>query len=69
MSSIHGDVSSVDFDMPPALPGGYVTEEEYLAWCGEEIRAEWVDGKVIVMAPDSTVHSRLSHFLHALLND
>lgn len=69
MASIHSDASSIQFDAASAPPGGLITEAQYLAWCGADIRAEWVDGKVIVMSPVSTRHSRLMRFLLSLLND
>lgn len=44
-------------------PGRKMTEREFIKWCGEETRAEWVDGEVIVMAPDNTWHNRITLFL------
>ena len=32
-----------------------MTEEEFVEWCDEDIRAEYVDGKVIIMPPESAV--------------
>ena len=37
--------------------------EEELAWCGPKTRAEWVDGKVIIMSPDNFEHSDLADWL------
>src|SRR5687768_16717845 len=36
-----------------------MSEAEFLAWQDEDIRAEWVNGEVIVMSPASTKHVRL----------
>jgi hypothetical protein len=33
------------------LPPGPVTFEDFLAWCDEDIHAEWVDGAIIMMSP------------------
>ncbi len=32
-----------------------MTEDEFVEWCDEDIRAEYVDGKVIIMTPESAV--------------
>jgi Uma2 family endonuclease len=69
MASIHSDVGSANLVAAPLPANGSMTETEFLAWCDEDTRAEWVDGKVIVMSPVSTVHSRLTRFLISLLND
>jgi Uma2 family endonuclease len=42
--------------------------EEYLAWCDEDIRAEWVDGEVIVHMPVKAIHQIVLGFLSQLLN-
>ena len=44
-----------------------MTEEEFEAWCDEDTRAEFVDGKVILMAPVAVEHFRPTNFLVALL--
>jgi len=46
-----------------------MTEEAFIAWAvqSSEIRAEWVDGKVVTMAPVELSHSRIVHFLTRLL--
>ncbi len=49
--------------MAQALPGNAAPSErlrmsydEFVAWAGEDIRAEWVDGEVIVLDMPSTLH-------------
>ena len=37
-------------------PGRRMTEEEFVAWCDEDTRAEWVDGEVVVHSPTSIRH-------------
>ena len=37
---------------PP--PERKLSEEEFLAWCNEDVKAEWVDGQVIMMSPANT---------------
>jgi Uma2 family endonuclease len=44
-----------------------MTEAEFEAWCHEDIRAEFVDGKVSVMPPVSLLHGDIGDFLHNLL--
>jgi Uma2 family endonuclease len=41
--------------------------EEFLAWADENVHAEWVDGKVILMSPVSSIHQQLAGFLYELL--
>lgn len=43
------------------------TIEEFLAWEEEDVRAEWVDGKVLRMAPVSSRHQNVVSFLLTLL--
>jgi Uma2 family endonuclease len=43
------------------------TIEEFLAWEDEDVWAEWVDGKVIRMAPVSSRHQNVVSFLLTLL--
>ena len=44
-----------------------MTYEEYLAWAHDDIRAEWVNGEVIVETPPKPLHQRVVGFLHQLL--
>jgi len=46
-----------------------MSEEEFERWCDEDTRAEYVDGKVIVMSPSSVTHCRVSTFLLRLIAD
>ncbi len=43
------------------------TEEEFVEWCDEDIRAEFVEGEVIVFSPTSMRHGDLTGFLMFLL--
>lgn len=53
----------------PAPPPAPVSFEAYLAWCHKEnVRAEWVDGEIVVMSPNSLDHQRISGFLFSLLD-
>ena len=36
--------------------------EEYLAWANEDVRAEWVNGEVIVHMPQNNHIKSRSHF-------
>ncbi|MBC8262495.1 MAG: Uma2 family endonuclease [Anaerolineales bacterium] len=44
-----------------------MTEEEFVAWCDEDIKAEYIDGEVIVYTPVSRRHDELTWFLGTLL--
>ncbi len=66
--AIH-DSTLGDFDAPDAevvLPRR-MTEEEFVAWCDEDTRAEWVDGEVVMMSPMSDPHSDAVIWLGSLL--
>ena len=52
-----------------AHPGRRLTEEEFVAWCDEDVKAEWVDGEVIVMSPASVRHVDVLGFLAALMRE
>src|SRR5688572_19726793 len=51
------------------IPGVRMTEKQFVEWCTDEIRAEWVDGEVIVMAPVSDSHSELNGWLLRLVGE
>ena len=59
--------------MPPTVPERptpllpRMTFEEFLDWCDGEIRAEWVDGEIVLMSPNSADHQRISMFLVRVL--
>jgi Uma2 family endonuclease len=56
-----------DLPTPPCSP---VPFEDFLAWIQrEEVRAEWVDGEIVVMSPATPDHELLSVFLARLLSD
>lgn len=62
------DVEEADeVSTAPVPPSQRMTEEEFVAWCDEDTRAEWVDGEVIIMAPASLKHTRLTLWLAMLL--
>lgn len=44
-----------------------MTEEEFVEWCYGEVRAEWIDGEVIVMSPDSFEHADIGGLLNMVL--
>ncbi|HQU41674.1 MAG TPA: Uma2 family endonuclease [Pirellulales bacterium] len=67
MASVQHDVGSAGLSVARVHPGKTMTEEEFVGWCDEDTRAEWVDGEVIVMSPVSVIHNRLTRFLISLL--
>jgi Uma2 family endonuclease len=44
-----------------------MTERQFLDWRPEELRAEWVDGEVILVAPANDGHDSLEIWLTAIL--
>ncbi len=49
------------------LPEKILSIEQFLEWCEEDIQAEWVDGKIIIMSPASRKHQQIADFLSAIL--
>lgn len=45
----------------------HLTEEEFLEFCDEDTRAEYIDGEVIVHSPVSNRQSRISTFLSSII--
>jgi len=64
MSATHPTI--LDFEDGRVHPNRLLTEEEFVAWCDEETRAEWVDGEVVMMSPVNRDHSDLVTFLVAV---
>jgi Uma2 family endonuclease len=59
-----------DLDRPPVkkpLPTVPISFEEFLDWCDEDTRAEWVNGRVVLMAGVSERHDELVFFLTQLV--
>jgi len=48
-------------------PGESISYEDFLAWADEDVRAEWVDGRVMLEGPASIPHQQLSSFLFYLM--
>lgn len=69
MASIPQDLTSFDVAPVKPHPGRFLSEEEFVAWCDQETRAEWVDGEVIVVSPASWIHAKLSRLLIGLLGE
>lgn len=49
-------------------PEGKISYEEFLDWLDEDTLAEWVDGEIIIAAPASIRHQRISGFLYGILS-
>lgn len=45
-----------------------MTEEEFLRGCDEDVKAEFVDGRLVEMSPVSILHGRISRRLLTLLS-
>lgn len=48
-------------------PSRAMSEEEFVAWCDEDTRAEWVNGEAIMMSPANIEHILLSVWLLRVL--
>lgn len=59
-----GWIAEPEIRTPPRLQ---MTEEEFVAWCDEDTKAEWVDGEVIVHSPANVRHVGLAGFVLLLL--
>lgn len=44
-----------------------MTEAEFAAWLTDDVRAEWVNGEVVLMAPAALRHVRLTSWLNQVL--
>ncbi len=53
---------------PRLRPRSTMTEAEFVRWCDEDTRAEWVDGEVVVASPATVTHVRLAKFLLQLID-
>ena len=51
----------------PPLPAGPVSFEEFHDWLDGNVRAEWVDGEIILMSPSNDEHQFVLSFLHRLI--
>jgi Uma2 family endonuclease len=58
-------VITKDLDIAPPLC--FDTEEAFEAWCDEDIRAEYLNGKVIMHCPAGTVHEDDVSWLDTLM--
>jgi Uma2 family endonuclease len=62
-AAVHEGVELLDRRPPPE---GRVTFDEFVEWAGEDDKAEWVDGEVVLLMPESRPHQRLVIFLVTL---
>lgn len=60
--NLEGKLSDKSFYLP-----GVFTFEEYLDLHEDQIRSEWIDGRVLIMAAASVAHQRIGSFLEVLL--
>ena len=59
---LEGKLSDKSFYLP-----GVFTFDEYLDIHEDQIRSEWIDGRVLIMAAASVAHQRIGSFLETLL--
>lgn len=52
---------------PETLASSTMTYEEFIEWAGEDVRAEWVNGKVVELMPPTSRHQALSIWLSSVL--
>jgi Uma2 family endonuclease len=58
----------VRWDTEEELQELHMTEEEFLAWMDEDVRAEFVDGKVEILMAGNEDHEDIGGFLFTLMN-
>lgn len=58
---------SVLIEPPVATSPRRMTEEEFVAWCDEDTKAEWIDGEIIMPPPANLQHVDLAGFLNLIL--
>lgn len=52
------------------VPPPPVSWEEFLAWCDEDVRAEWVDGEIVLMnLPAEFAHQQIVLFLSRSMSE
>lgn len=51
------------------VPGLRMSEQEFEAWCDEDVKAEWVDGEVVLMSPENTEHIEVAQWLFRVTVD
>jgi Uma2 family endonuclease len=49
------------------VPDVRMTEDEFEAWCDEDVKAEWVDGEVVLMSPENLEHVALAQWITHLM--
>ena len=66
MTTVNDAIDRDTSDQKPH-PGRRMTEEEFVEWCDEDTQAEWIEGEVIIMAPESDAHADLNGWLYILV--
>lgn len=46
----------------------FATEEEFDTWCDEDTKADYIDGEVVIMTPESTLNGRQGTWYSNLLD-
>lgn len=62
--AVREPIAEAESKTPPRLR---MSEEEFVQWCDEDTKAEWVDGEVIVASPASIQHVRINRLLVQVL--
>lgn len=67
MSTLRSQPLLRDLTTGKPLPSLRMTEKQFAEWADEDTRAEWVDGKVVLMSPVSVDHDDLMGYFYMLL--
>jgi Uma2 family endonuclease len=51
------------------VPGVRMTEQQFEDWCDEDVKAEWVDGEVVLMTPENLESADLGGWLNAIMRE
>ena len=49
------------------VPDLTMTEAEFVDWCPDDLRAEWIDGRVILMSPSNVDHDDLNTWFTTMM--
>jgi len=64
MKTVSSELNLVNGKVEPKEKLSY---EDFLAWCDEDIWAEWVDGEIIILPSGSVQHQSILGFLSCVL--
>lgn len=65
----HSPMAEITMEVQhPQLPEKPVSFDQFVNWMDEDIRAEWVEGEILLMSPANNWHQNIVRFLTSLLS-